>query len=201
MNLSEATNVLSSLRPLRRQSSMKGPRSFSALMRSAKSGMGKFSGSFLSIQVYQAISFLVNASGNSLKKATWSLPKWWREIARTFIHCFSDRKPTAFARSVLASRAAPDLRKSETSFEEIFYQVCRILKQTIKINVILSFSNRPRFTYLYTLNVSSFMMFSTRFELTGAGGAESIESMKSFRNCSKDELYIQFTSATSIIEK
>lgn len=49
MNYVAATKVRSSLSDLTRQSEMKDPISFSADILSAKSGIAKFSGSFLSI--------------------------------------------------------------------------------------------------------------------------------------------------------
>lgn len=44
-------------------------------------------------------------------------------------------------------------------------------------------------------------MFSTFLEGNGAFSAKSIESLNNARNYSNDELYIQFTNATSNIVK
>jgi hypothetical protein len=45
------------------------------------------------------------------------------------------------------------------------------------------------------------MMFSTLLDGSCALGALSMESLKSFKNYPKEELYIQLISATSIIVK
>lgn len=45
------------------------------------------------------------------------------------------------------------------------------------------------------------MMFSTLLEGKGFLGALSILSLNNCKNCPKEELYIQFTSATSMIVK
>jgi glucan biosynthesis protein len=98
---------------------MKGPWSFSAMILSWKSGTGEFSGSFLSIQAFQAASFLVSESGNSLKKASESFPvepKECLERARIFNQTWSYMVENGLALSVLRSRAAPAFKKREISF-------------------------------------------------------------------------------------
>jgi hypothetical protein len=52
MNCVAATRVLSSLKDLTKQSEINEPISFSAEILSAKSGIAKFSGSFLSIHYF-----------------------------------------------------------------------------------------------------------------------------------------------------
>lgn len=69
------------------------------------------------------------------------------------------------------------------------------------MKVILSFSKRPLFTYLYTWKVKKEIIFLTLFDGNYAFSDKSIDSMNNFKNYSKDELYIQFTKETSIIVK
>ncbi len=129
---------------------MNAPISFMVTIVSWKSGTGKFSGSFLSIHYFHGTSFLVILSGNSRKKASPSLPgpKLCLERAKIFNHTLSYKKERGFALSFLISNAAPDFKNRDTSEPVIFIAVYKILKHIIKIKVILSFSNNPRFTYL-----------------------------------------------------
>lgn len=64
-----ATKVLSSLSERTKHREINGPISLSAAIRSAKSGIGEFSGSFLSFHYLHYYSFLDIDSGRSLKKA------------------------------------------------------------------------------------------------------------------------------------
>ena len=83
--LGEATKVLSSLNDLIKMSCKNGPRSLSPAILSAKVGIGKFSGSFLSIHCFHCCSSLTTESGNSLKKQmlSFEVPKW-RLIKREY---------------------------------------------------------------------------------------------------------------------
>ena len=132
---------------------MNGPISFSAIIRSWKSGIMwfGFSGSFLSIQDFQeSFWFLPMDSGSSLKNARPSFPgpKECLESANTFSHPLSAIKVTGLALSFLISKAAPDFKKILTSAAVIRFAVYNILKHIIRIKVILSFSKSPLFTYL-----------------------------------------------------
>jgi len=144
------TNVLSSLRDLTKHKDINGPISLSAAIRSAKSGIGEFSGSFLSFHCFHYYSFLWMESGKSLKNAIWSPLKWCLDRAMMLSHYFSSKNWNGFYLSALASNAAPLLRNSETSAPLIFLSVYLTLKHIIRINEILSFSKSPLFTYLYT---------------------------------------------------
>jgi hypothetical protein len=88
-----ATLVLSSLKDLIKHKAMKGPISFSYAILSEKSGIGKFSGSFFSIQAFHYPSFLVMESGKSLNTAEASLagPKLCLDKAKIFSHYLSDK--------------------------------------------------------------------------------------------------------------
>jgi len=132
-------------------------------------------------------------SGNSLKKASGSVPKWCLESAKIFNHTLSYKKARGLALSVLISKAAPDFKKIETSAPLSLYAVTKILKHIIRIKVILSFSNNPLFTYLYTWKVRKAIILSTLLVGRAAFSESSMDSMKSLRNYSRDELYIQFT--------
>jgi hypothetical protein len=72
--------------------------------------------------------------------------------------------PCGLGRDVLMSYAAPAFKNKLTSLNVIFPAVVKILKHIIKINVILSFSNRPLFIYRYTCLVKNLIIISTLFE-------------------------------------
>lgn len=148
MNCMAATRVLSSRKDLTRHKEMNVPISFSAEIRSAKSGMAKFSGSFLSTHDFHYTSFLDIESGSSRKNASGSPLKWCLLRARMFNHVLSWRKLNGLALSVLMSKAAPLLSRMDTSFELILAAVWSILKHIMRMKVILSFSNSPLLTYL-----------------------------------------------------
>lgn len=141
----DAIRVLSSLIPLIKQREMKLPMSFSAFILSAKSGIGKFSGSFLLYQVYQAASFLVIESGSSLKKVN---PDSWAKLcldnARILSHILSvSQGKLGLLFSDLISRPYPDFKKIETSLLVITFAVWLSFKQIRIINVFLCCSKRP----------------------------------------------------------
>lgn len=73
------------------------------------------------------------------------------------------------------------------------------MKQIINIKVILSFSNKPLLTYLWTYFVIALMIKSTLFwgELA-YGDFWASAQLKSSRNCSRELLYIQLTKNNSI---
>ena len=133
MKLFEHTKVRSSLIDLTRQTWSKEPISFSPAILSWKSGMGKFSGSFLSIHYFHWASFLCMLSGKSLKKARGSLPKWCLLKARIFSQALSVMKLNGLYFSDLMSREAPPFKNTFTSALVIFSAVTKSLKHIIRI--------------------------------------------------------------------
>jgi len=73
-------------------------------------------------------------------------------------------KLNGFYFSYLASKSAPAFKNIPTSSLVIFPAVIRILNTIVKIYAVLSFSNNPLFTYLYTWNVRYLIIISTLFE-------------------------------------
>jgi len=100
---------------------MNGPISYSYDILSAKSGIGKFSGSFFSIQVFQADSLLLIDSGRSLKNADDSWPKKCLDNAKIFSQALSyNHAKFGLDFSERISKAAPDFKKIDTSPELSF---------------------------------------------------------------------------------
>lgn len=92
-----------------------------------------------------------------------------------FNQVLSYKKLNGLALSVFISRAAPLFNKIDTSLELILFAVYRILKHIMRMKVILSFSNSPLFTYLYTWNVRYLIMVSTLLAGRDAFSDQSIE--------------------------
>lgn len=111
-----------------------------------------FSGSVFSKKVDQdKLVFLRSRSGKSLKFAPCDYPNECLEKAITLSQAFSSKKLYAFPEGfglALISYPAPAFKKAPTSLLVNFLAVSKILKQIISKNVILSFSNKPRLTYL-----------------------------------------------------
>lgn len=142
-------------------------------------------------------------SGSSLKLGIEDYPKVCLEKAMILSQDFSSIKlnwfPWGLGLAVLISSPAPALRKAPTSIPVNFLAVIRILKQTMRRKVILSFSKRPLLTYLWTCLVMTFMMNSTLFWGELASGLFwARDQLKSSRNCSRELLYIQLTKKSSI---
>jgi len=112
-------------------------------------------------------------------------------------HTLSYKKLYGLVFSALISRAAPLFNSIEMSLELTLCAVMRILKHIIRMNVILSFSNRPRLMYLYACNVRYLMMLSTLLGGYADFSDQSMDWLKSIKNYSSEELYIQLTRATS----
>jgi hypothetical protein len=183
MYLSEQISVLSSLMHLVRVIAMKGPNSEpSPMILSWKSGMGKFSGSFFSIQAFHWASFLVMQSGNSLKKGMGVYAKQCLDSAMMFNQILSVMKLKGLALSYLTSREAPALRKVPISPEVILLAVVCILKHIISMKVFLSFSNSPLLTYLKVWSDRNSIMNSTLFEGRGDFVESWMDSSKIYRN-------------------
>ena len=142
-------------------------------------------------------------SGSSLKLGTDDYPKVCFEKAIILSHGFSSMKlnwlPCGLGLAVLISYPAPALRKAPTSVPVSFLAVIKILKQIININVILSFSKRPLLMYLWTCLVMTLIMKSTLFWGEFAyGDFWARDQLNSYKNCSRELLYIQLTRKSSI---
>lgn len=116
-------------------------------------------------------------------------------------HAFSVMKLNGLGFSDLASKSAPAFKYTPTSSLVIFPAVTRILNTMTKMYEVLSFSNNPRFTYLYTWKVKYFMMISTLFDGSCTFSDSSIEPSNNFKNYSREELYIQSILAISMMQK
>ncbi len=92
---------------------------------------------------------------------------FWERNSMMLSHAFSSMKlnwlPWGLGLTVLMSSPAPAFRKAPTSAPVSFLAVMSIFKQIIRRKVILSFSNRPLLTYLWTWRVMTLMINSTRF--------------------------------------
>ena len=204
INLELATSVLSYLTLLTRHIYINALiSSFSWLILSARSGIGKFSGSFLSKYWDQPGWFLIIKSGSSLKLGIDDSPKVCFEKAKILSQAFSSIKlnwfPWGLGLAVLISYPAPALRKAPTSAPVNFLAVISILKQIIRRKVILSFSKRPLLICLWTCLVITLIMKSTLFwgELASGDFCAS-DQLKRSKNCSRELLYIQLIKKSSI---
>jgi hypothetical protein len=160
--LREQINVLSSLMHLVKHIAINGPKSDpSPVILSAKSGIGKFSGSFFSTQAFHDASFFYMQSGNSLKKGMGVFPKQCLERAIILSQILSVIKLNGLCLSYLTSNDAPAFKNIPISPDVIFSAVVYILKHIISMNVFLSFSNNPLLTYLKVCKDKNSMMNST----------------------------------------